>query len=380
MPEYMDSLQNVIQSLSGLISNAGIDEESKLSLNQVLSAVTGAAKTEATIGSRVELANAAMEQKTRLAEVQDATKRFIQADKSQQAVELAKLKESVERFKQSTGVEKQRVGIAGELDKLRVRAEEGRRTEAFKERSKTNEPVRTAISARRVAGVERGGIVELVRMAQSAELGSPEQIVALEALQASQTPGAKQLSEKTRMSVVAQLLNPEIANLGPEAKQAATAKVEARLSALAPDELQELVRMDNDIRTLTPEVKKLGGTQAHLVERAKAGSAAEYLSELQTTRGGRNMKRGLIGGAAAIILPLLAMSMFGKGKKGESQSEIPPMLQMQLAAQAQQMQQGSDQSDGRALLNLQRAMNIIKTLQGFSGLQGGQAPATAGLL
>ena len=93
---------------------------------------------------------------------------------------------------------------------------------------------------------------------------------------------------------------------------------------------------------------------------------------------GKLLKGGLLGGAAAVGIPLL-LKLMGGGKK-KAGEELPPEIQMQLM---QAMTQGGDRGvdpalgTGRQLRNVFQLLQIIKTLRDMQGLQ--QQP-TGGLV
>jgi hypothetical protein len=89
-------------------------------------------------------------------------------------------------------------------------------------------------------------------------------------------------------------------------------------------------------------------------------------------------KRGLIGGAAAIGIPLLLKAMSGGEKKGGA--EITPEIQMQLMQAMGGGQGGTDPNltTGRQLRNVFQLLQIIKTLRDMQMM--GAQPTPGGLV
>lgn len=122
-----------------------------------------------------------------------------------------------------------------------------------------------------------------------------------------------------------------------------------------------------------------GGTIAETM----GGSRGSFGGGLRKIAGRQKLfsglkKTGLIGGAAAIGIPLL-LKLMGGGKK-QVGAELPPEIQMQLM---QAMSQGGGRGvdpalgTGRDLRNVFQLLQIIKTLRDMQGLQ--QQP-TGGLI
>jgi hypothetical protein len=89
-------------------------------------------------------------------------------------------------------------------------------------------------------------------------------------------------------------------------------------------------------------------------------------------------KRGLIGGAAAVGIPLLLKAMSGGEKKGGA--EITPEIQMQLMQAMGGGQGGTDPNltTGRQLRNVFQLLQIIKTLRDMQMM--GAQPTPGGLV
>jgi len=94
----------------------------------------------------------------------------------------------------------------------------------------------------------------------------------------------------------------------------------------------------------------------------------------------RSRRGGMLKGAAGVaLLAFLGSKLFGGKEQGGSQ--LPPEMQMALAAQLQRSQGAGDDGKafGRDLTNTSRLLGIIKMLQGMQGMQSAE-PVNAGMI
>jgi len=114
-----------------------------------------------------------------------------------------------------------------------------------------------------------------------------------------------------------------------------------------------------------------GGTTALAEEAARIGK--------ENRRGG--LFKGLLGGAAAT---LILSKMFGSDQASSSQPSIPPEVMMQLASRMRSGGGGGADDEGagtgRELLNMQRALGVMKAMSQMSAMNGAGAQPTVAQL
>lgn len=114
-----------------------------------------------------------------------------------------------------------------------------------------------------------------------------------------------------------------------------------------------------------------GGTSALAEEAARIGK--------ENRRGG--LFKGLLGGAAAT---LILSKMFGSDQASSSQPSIPPEVMMQLASRMRSDGGGGADDEGagtgRELLNMQRALGVMKAMSQMSAMNGAGAQPTVAQL
>lgn len=156
-----------------------------------------------------------------------------------------------------------------------------------------------------------------------------------------------------------ELQKTEISNREAEAKAAATSARRATLrgEGFGP-KMADLILEQETTKGLKP------GTTEH----------ADYVKGLKR---GAMLKNVGIGAGATVLAGLLAKKIFSSD---EQKSNLPPEMQMALAAQIQQAQGGGEdggKATSRTLTDIGKLLSIIKVMQGMGGGEA-QMPISAG--
>lgn len=121
------------------------------------------------------------------------------------------------------------------------------------------------------------------------------------------------------------------------------------------------------------QARQLVGEFGGLSEASKAEQLAEATAKAGSMRRGGAVKKVGAGAAGALLITFLANKMFGKSDGG---GQIPPEMQMALMQQMAGKRSGGSEQDpsvgaGRELLNMSRALNLMKMLGEMQGMQAG---------
>lgn len=151
-----------------------------------------------------------------------------------------------------------------------------------------------------------------------------------------------------------------------------------RLEAVKVAEAQKLasakLSMEDELASIVGKGnrKKIAGLFSEVAPGvASAGELAKLRMPLleaakAAAKSSRNMKLGIGGGIAALLAAPLLNAIMGGGKK----DKMDPKMQMMLAQQLGQMQNGGDIGSletGRTLNSVSKLLTIIKAIQGVAG-------------
>jgi hypothetical protein len=306
------------------------------------------------------------------------------------------------------GLASRAVGAEGTIDAIKERATAAQGLEALK-----GEQERLTLQARAQAKMMTNqAIGELVERIQPAAAGATNTTAFLADLEKLRSLPGGDVAAKGIETIVEQNLERATQGelermrktLGPDFSQidekAAFDRIKTTLQrggtvdALIDEESRRVsgVKAEQDARqTLRAKLVKVGAisekptrmTPEQMVETVLKLPAAEQGAAIESmgkgARRGRMVKGGIMGGLAGAAIAAAIAKMAGGGEK----AAIPPEIQMALMSRMQQGRGGAGQdpqvADGRSLLNMSRALGIVKAVQDMAGLSAA-APSPARLV